>query len=226
MGIKIKPTPRWALNAYFDQFFFPNNRFRVGFPSRGYEVLTQVDFKPRRGTLIYVRFRSDNQQRNARTLFENEFLQTPVDTRRNQLRFQYQSQVNPFLLVRTRAEFSWFNQAREQEQRGILVYQDISWKQGFKLKLTARYALFDIDGSDARIYAYENDILGFFSIPPYNGVGTRYYAILNYKATRRLEFWVRFAQTRLFRTRSIGSGLNRIEGDTQSELKMQVRVKF
>ncbi|MEM6764030.1 MAG: hypothetical protein AAF655_03865, partial [Bacteroidota bacterium] len=61
---------------------------------------------------------------------------------------------------------------------------------------------------------------------PYFNTGRRYYGILNYKATRNIEFWVRWAQSRFHEQASVGSGLNRIEGNTQSELKLQVRVKF
>ena len=50
---------------YFDQYYFPFNRFQASFPSRGWEFFTQLDYKPKRGTLLYLRFRSDNRQTNA-----------------------------------------------------------------------------------------------------------------------------------------------------------------
>ncbi|MDB4286308.1 helix-hairpin-helix domain-containing protein, partial [bacterium] len=61
IGIKIKPNDKWTLSGYFDQFFFPWNKFGASYPSRGYEYLGQVEFKPRRGTTVYLRFRSDNK---------------------------------------------------------------------------------------------------------------------------------------------------------------------
>ena len=68
----------------------------------------------------------------------------------------------------------------------MMLYQDISWEMTQKVKITARYAIFDIPDYDARIYAYENDILGYFSIPPYFGTGSRYYAVLKYSPTKVL----------------------------------------
>jgi hypothetical protein len=127
-----------------------------------------------------------------------------------------------------------------------LLYQDLAWKIGYQWKLTGRYAIFDVSDFDARIYAYENDVLGFFSIPPYFNQGSRYYAILNFKATRQLQFWLRMAQTRLrgiaelerppflaeappgedLLVYSQGSGLNEIDAPTRTEVKLQLMWRF
>jgi hypothetical protein len=40
-----------------------------------------------------------------------------------------------------------------------------------------RFALFDTEGYDARMYAYENELIGVFSIPPYAGRGIRWYGM-------------------------------------------------
>lgn len=226
LGVKLKLSPKWSMSTYFDQYSFTGSTFRASFPSQGHEYLAQIEYKPKRGTLAYVRFRSDNRERNASIFPEGQRLDFLVPTQKNQLRVHFQSRLTRSLEIKSRAEFSVFTKEGEDTHRGMLVYQDISWRWGFKLKLTARYAIFDAPNFEARIYAYENDILGFFSIPPYFNTGRRYYGILNYKATRNIEFWVRWAQSRFHEQASVGSGLNRIEGNTQSELKLQVRVKF
>ncbi|MEM6265688.1 MAG: helix-hairpin-helix domain-containing protein, partial [Bacteroidota bacterium] len=226
MGLQIKPNPRWLISAYFDQFYFPVNSFRRGFSARGYEYLAQVEFKPKRGTQLYMRFRSDNQERNATDYPLGQQLAYLIPTQRLQWRTHFQKTIDRNLLVRTRMEFSWWTQGEEEFERGFLLYQDFSYKMGFKFKVTGRYAIFDVRDFDARIFAYENDVLGFFTIPPYNGVGSRYYVILNYKPIRGIEFWLRFAQTRLQDVRTFGSGLDEIQGDTRSEVKLQMRIQW
>lgn len=242
LGIKMKLDPRWTITSYFDQYYFNWNKFRAGFPSNGFEYLLRVSFKPNRGTEVYTQFRSDNKEENAPTPDGGPALDFLQSTRKNLFRIHFQTNLTRDVVVRNRAEFSWYEEG-EQTARGMLIYQDISWKQGFKFKVTGRYAFFDIPAFDARIYAYENDILGFFSIPPYYRKGNRYYLILNYKLTRGIEFWVRFAQTRLRngyitdgagnpylpytrRDQGLGSGLEAITGNVRSELKFQVRFKF
>lgn len=222
LGLRIQPHRLWAVSVYADQFYFPWNRFNASFPSRGYETMVQVDYKPRRGTWAYVRFRSDNKQENADVFPDGQQVEFLVPTQRLQFRVHFQTQIGRDLLLKNRVEFSRFTKSDTEKSKGFLIYQDISWRLGFKFKLTGRYALFDIPDSDARIYAYENDILGFFSVPGYYRTGSRYYLMLNYKPTRKLQFWLRMAQTRLHKVNSIGSGLETTPGNTQSEIKLQM----
>lgn len=226
MGLSIHPTPKWNISAYFDQFFFPWNKFRASYPSRGYEGMIQIEYKPRRGTQIYARFRSDNKEEDASFFPYGQKLDYLVPTQKLQGRLHFQTKVGRDIIVRNRVEFSRYQKEGEPKHNGFLIYQDLIYKFGFKFRVTGRFAVFDTPDYRARIYAYENDVLGFFSIPPYSGVGSRYYLILNLKATRKLEFWLRYAQTRFRNRDTIGSGLEQIQGNTRSELKAQVRLKF
>jgi hypothetical protein len=246
MGVRISPNPKWSLDSYFDQFYFPWNKFRTYYPSKGWEFFSQLTHKPKRGTEIYLRFRTDNKERNGIQLESGEQIAYLIPTQKNQLRLQFSTKPHRDILYRTRLEGAWYKQGAEEQQTGWLMYQDLTWKLGYKYKISARYAVFDVSDYEARIYAYENDILGFFSIPPYSGRGSRYYLMLDYKISRNLELWVRVSQTRLrevcqdalpafesnFPLRSdyevcaIGSGLERIEGDTRSDLKVQLRWRF
>ena len=226
MGLKVMPTNKWTFSTYFDQFWFPWHGFQASFPSRGYEFLGQIDYKPSRKMLIYVRYRSDNKERNASEFSDGQNLEYLIPTVRQGLRLQFSYKVHRTLSIKTRVEQSWWRRGEEERSKGILAYQDISYQLGWKWKFTARYALFDAPDFDARIYAYENDILGFFSIPAYSGTGSRYYLMVNFKPTRWLEFWARFARSKFYNQNTIGSGLTEIQGNQRSEVKLQMRLKF
>ncbi|MEO1216788.1 MAG: helix-hairpin-helix domain-containing protein [Bacteroidota bacterium] len=226
MGLRIHFNNKWTLNTYFDQFYFPTAKFRAYYPSRGWEYMAQLEYKPTRETQVYARFRTDNQEQNIardEAISEVNYL---VPFQRNQFRIHFQTKISRDILYKSRVEYSRVQENGSYRGKGLLFYQDLSWKFGFKWRLTGRYAIFDIPLSDARIYAYENDVLGFFSIPAYRGTGSRYYLIFNAKPSRNLEFWFRIAQSRFKDVRSIGSGLSSIEGDTRSEIKLQMRIKF
>lgn len=245
MGLRIAPNPKWTINAYFDQYRFPWNKFQTDYPSKGWEFLGQVSYKPKRGTLIYTRFRNDYKELNADVYPAGQQVSYLTFSQKQQWRLHFETRVTRDILYRTRMEFSWYQQERQRD-RGFLLYQDLSWKIGYKWKLTGRYAIFDVSDYDARIYAYENDVLGFFSIPPYYNKGNRYYLILNYKPTRQLQFWVRISQTRLreigelqrppfvdaappgetYMVYQQGTGLNEIYTPTRTDLKLQVMWKF
>ncbi|MBX7240301.1 MAG: helix-hairpin-helix domain-containing protein [Bacteroidia bacterium] len=240
MGLKIRPNTKWVISTFYDYYKFPYNRFGISFPSAGYDFLAQADYTIRRGTTIYARFRVDNKEYSADSMPDLQRLDYLIGQRRTQFRLQFQSQLAKNLMLRTRLETSWFSRENEINARGFLLYQDISYKLGFKFKITARYAVFDIKDYNARIYAYENDVPGSFSIIPYNGMGSRYYIMLNYKAIRGLDIWVRLSQTRYFTPNNtngvnnnlyftpntIGSGLDEITGSTRSDLRLMVRYNF
>ncbi len=54
----------------------------------------------------------------------------------------------------------------------------------------------------------------------------RFYTNVNYDVNKKLSFWFRFAQTLFKNKDNIGSGLDEINGNTRSEIKMQMRYVF
>jgi hypothetical protein len=114
-----------------------------------------------------------------------------------------------------------------QKSNGFLIYQDVLYRpENHPFDITLRYALFDTDDYDARIYAYENDVLYAFSIPGYFYKGSRFYLLIKWELLENLDFWVRYSQTFYTNQTTLSTGLDEIKGNTRSEIKMQVRFKF
>jgi hypothetical protein len=230
VGIKIAPSSKWLFSGYFDQFFFQWNKFNTSYPSRGHEVLAQLDYKPSRNLQVQVRFRSDNKEINASILPEDQKLDYLVPTHRHALRLQLSYKMGMNLTMKTRVEKAWFVRgfagSEEENHTGFLAYQDLTWKLGWKWKISARYAAFQAEDYDSRIYAYENDVLGYFSVPAYSGTGTRYYALVQFQPTKSLDLWFRLARTHYYNDKTIGSSLTEIQGNQRTEIKLQARVVF
>lgn len=241
MGLRMRPNTKWTLSTFFDKYYFPYQRFGAAYPSGGYDFFAQAEYLVRRGTMLYARFRVDNKDYNADrdSLEEGQLLYYLVGQRRYQFRLQYQSQLSRQTLIRTRLETSLFHKEDQPISRGYVLYQDFIYRFNFKLRLTMRYALFATDDYPARIYVYENDMPGSFSIIPYSNTGSRYYIMLNYKLIRGLDLWIRLAQTRYFNPNNgqspdnlyytpatIGSGLDEITGNHRTDLRLQLRYTF
>ena len=92
--------------------------------------------------------------------------------------------------------------------------------------MSFRYGVFDTDSYNSRIYAYENDVLYYYSFPVYYSKATRTYIILKYTITKGIDIWLRYAQTYYTDKKTVSSGLNEIEGNKKSEVRAQVRFKF
>ena len=106
---------------------------------------------------------------------------------------------------------------------GLGIAQDLGYRHR-KWSFSFRFALFDTDDYDNRLYFYEKDVWLGYSFPAYDGKGIRRYAVLSWKISRRLECWIRWSGTRYFDRTEIGSGAERIPGNTRNDAKFQLRI--
>lgn len=224
-GIELRPSRRWVFNAYFDQFAFPWLRYQTNGLSNGYEALGQLTWTPSRGVQMYVKARTQVKPRNTNESVTGVL--PLVDTRQNNYRFNASYRVSPGVTLRTRIESVDYARDDGPTDHGFLIYQDIIHrpKRG-KLEFTGRIALFSTDSYDARIYAFESDIPGVFSLPPIYGRGMRWYAMLRWSVARNIDLWARYGITMFTDREVISSGLQEISGDHRSDLKMELRLKF
>ncbi|WP_347158019.1 ComEA family DNA-binding protein [Pontibacter chitinilyticus] len=221
-GIKLKPFRKWEFTAYYDRFRFPWLRYRVDAPSEGYEYLTRLYFKPNKQTALYVQFRTENKGLNAagNTTALNYVAQA---LRRNYLLY-YEFAPTKTLSLKSRVQFSSYAQEAPQTT-GYLIAQDVNVTFR-KVRLSTRYALFDTDSYDTRQYVYERDVLYAFSIPAFSRTGTRVYGLLQVSPTRNIDVWLKYGLTHYRHQRTIGSGLDTIEGSHRSDVTAQVRYQF
>ncbi len=223
LGVSIHPNRRWNLSIYYDAWRYPWLRFGVDAPSVGHEYLIQLEHKPNKKTQLYARLRQEVKQVNA---VDNDIpMDFLVNRIRTQGRLHFSTQLTDGLTLRSRAEISQFKRGNEPQKNGFLLYQDLIYKKG-NWQFSTRYALFDTDDFDTRIYAYENDIRFAFSVPAYYYKGNRFYLNIKYKLPKNITLETRFAQTRLTNRSTFGSGLEEIDGNTRTEVKGQVLWKF
>ncbi len=223
IGLQAQLSRQWRIMAYADHFSFPWMKFRTYMPSRGYDYLAQVSFQPARRIEMYARYRVKNKPLNTQ---QPDMIRQLDDVRRENYRFHFSYTISPSFTLRNRVEYVTFNFG-ERSERGFTVYQDISYRHfNSPWALTLRYALFDTDGFDSRVYAYENDVLYAFSFPFYSDKGTRVYLLARYRLSRSIDLYARVAQTFYTNRNEIGSGMDMIDGPSRTEIKAQLRLKF
>lgn len=76
----------------------------------------------------------------------------------------------------------------------MALIQDITFQKS-KVVINARYALFDTDDYDNRLYVFEKDVWLAFSFPAYYGVGVRSYILVQYTVSPSVAIWLRWART-------------------------------
>ena len=68
---------------------------------------------------------------------------------------------------------------------GGLLFQEAGYRSpSGKLRCSLRLTLFWTEDWTSRVYCYEGDVPGSFSVPAYYGKGTGLYALLTYKPVR------------------------------------------
>ena len=224
-GISVKPIAAWKFDAYIDMYKFPWLRSRVNAPSYGKEYFIQATYKPSRALEMYTRYRTETKGINFNP---DALVLNPVipQTRQN-WRSQISYKLSPSFVLRSRAEAVWYDSKGAAASKGFLLYTDVLYKPLLsKFSGGVRLQYFETDDYNSRIYAYENDVLYTFSIPVFFGKGYRYYLNVNYDLTRRLQVWAKIAQSFYPDQSTIGSGLDIIQGNRRTEVKLQARYSF
>ena len=224
-GISAGIARNWKLTAYADHFVFPWLRFATDAPSYGFDYFAQLDHRINRKADFYFRFRSKRKMTNDNDPWN--VIDYTVPYTKNTYRFHINYAIGDDWILKNRIELIDYQEGIKPASKGYLVFQDVLYRPKDKpYELSARYSLFQSDSYDSRIYTYENDVLYAFSIPAFNGVGSRAYLLFRLKVHRNLDVWARIAQTWYADRTTIGTGLEAIEGKTRTDYKLQMRWKF
>ncbi len=225
IGILLKPLKSFTVTAYADNVKFPWLKYRVDGLSQTLDYLLQVNYKPSKKLEMYVRFRQANKELNNSD--EDDIIDITTSTLKQNYRFHASYKVSPSFTLKSRIEATDYKLGNETTKHGFIIYQDVAFKS-MKSPFTFnfRYAIFDADSYDARMYTYESDVLYAYSIPALYNKGTRFYVNFKYRVSRNIDVWLKFAQTYYSNINVISSGLSQINGRSKSEVKAQLRIKF
>jgi len=221
LGFSLRPIYRWSVNAYADIYCFPWLKYRMHAPAQGSDYLLQLIFTPDKKTTLSLRYRSQKKPLNS-SLSVLPYLQ---EQQKRNLRFQISRESGRGISMKGRVEVCWLKD-EEGNEEGFLAYQEATWAVSQKLKLNLRLQYFETGGYDSRIYAYEKDVLYAFSIPANFDKGLRYYINVNYEPFSCLSAWIRVGQTLKRGKTSLGSGLDEIEGNRKTDLRIQLLYTF
>ncbi|NOU46957.1 MAG: hypothetical protein HOO86_07845 [Bacteroidales bacterium] len=225
LGLTADLTASLKLTSYADYFKFPWLRFQTDAPSMGHDYFVQLGHRINRTDDLYLRFRTKTKMTNQNDPWN--YIDLPVEYTKTSMRFHINYKVSDALEFKDRAEIIQYDEPGEATSQGFIIFHDVVYKPVNKPhEFAFRFAVFDAESYDSRLYAYENDVLYAFSIPSFNDKGSRVYLLYRLKAIESVDLWVRIAQTWYDDKNEIGSGLDLIEGNKKTEIKLQIRWKF
>ena len=225
LGVEAAPAPYWNLLAYVDQFQFTWLTSQVNAPSRGHDYYLRISHSFNRNTNAYLQFRSKTKMKNSTD--GQVFTHYPIFYTKNSVRFNINYKIGRDFTAGNKAEYVHYRNDDDSNEHGYFLCQDIAYKPEDKpYSLTFRYALFDAQDYNARIYAYENDVLYSFSVPALYGKGMRVYLLGKLKLFNALTLYARIGRTIYSDRDKIGSGLTLIEGSHKTDLKVEAIWKL
>jgi hypothetical protein len=225
MGLEIRPFPHWRLSGYLDAYSFPWLTSLVSAPSSGYDYHLQAEYASPDQFKAYLRFRHKAKPSDGAL---ESVISSPIETvRKSHIRFHIAYPVAEGLSFQNRLEISHYKKGAGEGEYGYLAYHDIIYKPpSFPLSFSFRYSMFDTESYFSRIYNYEHDVLYAFAIPSFHGKGIRTYLNARWDIGRHIDLWFKYALTAYRDRETISSGLNEIEGNKKSDLRVQLRLKF
>ena len=224
-GLSLKPAPAWNINLYADVYRFPWLKYRTDAASYGWDYFVQISCKPSKQTEMYTRYRS--RQKAINQTMETNAMNEVTTFFNRSWRTQINHQVNKTFSIRQRFELLWYNPEKENPEKGFLAFFDVFYKPPqSSLSVNMRLQYFESDGYNSRLYAYENDVLYYYAVPVFYNKGSRYYINARFKLNKYMSVWLKWGQLIYSNKDSVGSGLDEINGNKKSEIRVLLSATF
>jgi hypothetical protein len=225
MGLQIYPWKYLKVDVYADHYSFPFLRYNSTNPYSGNDYLLNLSLYPNREFTISMRFRYEkNQIRSSNNSTGIEGMET---AQKAGYRLELNYELSKNVKLKSRLEFSFFQTDQKPMTTGFYSGHDLNLQTSSqKYKLWFRYAIYDIPEWENRIYAYENDVSGSFSVPALTSKGTRFIIMGKTNLFPGLELSIRYAISQFQGIRTWGSGNDEVSNGSDSYWTMQVRFKM
>ncbi|MDR2835799.1 MAG: helix-hairpin-helix domain-containing protein [Bacteroidales bacterium] len=222
VGAEIYPIKKWKIDLYVDAFKFQWLKFGVNAPSKGMEYAVQLNYFTRRDLDMNVKVKYETKEKNNSDGAIHQI--NPYST--TKIRYHINYLPTDVIKLKNRIEISNYH-IDKTNKWGYMIYQDVQYKpKKIPLTFTLHFAVFDTKDYDTRIYCYEPDVLYGFTVPAYYGKGERIAFVIKYQITQKLNFWFRIANTFSNDKESIGSGLDAINGNNKTDIKLELKYTF
>lgn len=219
---KLPGNLTWSF--YGDYFKFPWLKYRVGAPSSGFEALSQLDYVKRKVFKVTLRFKVERKQQNPDAGSSQESLEPLI---KENYRLDWSWKISRKFNFHQRTEIANYQKGIKRKETGFLIFQDVDYTPlSARISANCRLAFFNTPSYNSRIYAYEDDVLYAGGSGVYAGKGFRSYVNSRYKLSRKADLWTKFALSVYSGVKTIGSGLDEIEGNKKSEFTLQLRYQL
>ena len=200
-GLRFRIGRRSRVCLSMDQETRPWPTARIPFASAARDLILEMESGWRTGIDCSARLRFRQWESTAAaTGMIGQAVQCLADRLQESIRIEASFSAVPGIVLKTRIEFNRTGMpavlmpARHAEkQDGFLMLQEFSWCPSKSVAAVVRYSFFDAESWDARLYAWEKDLPGAWSVQVFNGRGSRCAAYFEWKPSSRFSLSVKVA---------------------------------
>ena len=180
VNFNFHPSPQHQLDGFLDRYQKINPGYGIDGIQYGKSLSIQYKWLPKKKLEFYVRWTHsmNNQNRGATESKSNSLPFVETDRWRS----HFSSKPDLVWTIRIRNEWTRVMIPSRSTETGQFHYAEIIYSPPLKkISISLRASQFETSGYTTRIYAYERDLLGYFSVPAHDGKGSRYYTLIQYK---------------------------------------------
>lgn len=224
VGINTTPIRNMELSVYADLAHFPWLKYRIDQPSSRQEFSTLARYSMGKKIKVSLKLTEVKSRQNEGA---GMAVNPVVKVQQQNCRLSLEWKLNKRLNLQNRLEISRYKKGGNPRETGYLIYQDLDYHPvSSRLAGNLRIAWFNTPSYNSRIYAYEDDVLYGSGSGLYNGKGFRSYLNSNFRLSKQLRIWARYAIVLYPGKATVGSGLDEIIGPKKSTIKLQLRYQF
>ena len=211
LSTRFVPAKRLTLSAYVDSYQFPWALYASPTPSSGQEMCVQANVKMTRQSDLTLKYKYKEKSEE--------------ESRKRTLRGTLNTQIKRWR-IQTIMEGNRSDKGGQSPTYGWIVSQTHTGEiRPLHLSTAFRYAYFQAENYDNRIYIYEKDLPYTLSFPMHYGKGHRLSVSLSWKKREQLQLiakagWFIYTDGRT----SIGTGQEMMEGNISTQVKFMIKV--
>lgn len=225
LGFMSSVLRKSSLTLSVDYCRFPWLKYRVDSPSDRIEYRAQLSSPIGRNATSIIRYSFVSSFVNSVTATD-EPMHHLVENSRHSMQFQLDIKVFPWLRLNNKV-YMVISGQDISASKGYFISQDVFITPlNGRWNLSARYAMFEVESTDSRIYVYENSFPSAFSIPSISGNGCRSYLMFRMKTNKSIELGFRYSISLFPGLNQNGEGSTSSEGNHRSELLLNLRLKL
>lgn len=220
-GLNWQLPKNLRLNAFADHFQYTWLRSNLNKPTHGSDYMAMLSLNKTDANFL-LRFRY--QGRPATVTHDETIRQVSVEIRRS-IRAQGNFSISPTAQIQLRTEWVSFSHQSRYES-GFLSFVGVSLRPWQRWQFKTRLSIFETNSYASAIWAFEDDVPYTFSAPAFFLNGQRLYAMACFKLNNQIELWMRVANTYLPQEQNIGSGLDQVQGNQRTDIRLMIRTNF